>query len=397
MPLKLMNNKNTDKNNFLIPGNMFPLRKNNNYKPKIKKMKRKIMLSVLFLWITGTPCVFSQIPPGYYNGTEGLIGTQLRSKLQNIISNHTVILYENLWQYFAKTDVKPNGKVWDMYSDIPGGTAPYQFAFGSDQCGQYSAEGDCFNREHSYPQSWFNNIFSPAYSDLFHLYPTDGFVNNKRGNFPYGDVSDAIWTSLNGSKLGNCSDSGYSGTVFEPVDSFKGDFARTFFYIAVRYYMQDQNWPGSDMMNRAEPKAWALAVLKAWHQLDPVSRKERDRNDSVFKYQHNRNPFIDKPQWVDSVWCGPLSVDETNKVYIKPLIYPNPANKKIFFDYYSDAPEQILLSVFSAGGQKIKEMIFMSATGKFTGSVDLSEAVAGVYSVRFVSRRNCLYSGVCIR
>ncbi|MBC8399937.1 MAG: endonuclease, partial [Candidatus Marinimicrobia bacterium] len=129
-------------------------------------------------------------PAGYYNSAEGLIETALQQALHDIIDNHTSVSYTSLWTHFQSTDRKSNGKVWDMYSDIPGGTPPYEYTFVSDQCGNYSAEGDCYNREHSWPKSWFNEN-SPMNTDLFHLYPTDGYVNGRRGNYPYGEVGTA--------------------------------------------------------------------------------------------------------------------------------------------------------------------------------------------------------------
>ncbi len=131
------------------------------------------------------------------------------------------------------------------------------------------------------------------YSDLFHLYPTDGWVNNKRENYPFGTTASPSWTSTNGSKLGACSYTGYSGTVFEPINAYKGDFARSYFYMAVRYYGEDSAWPGSDMVTGSQPKAWALKMLMEWDMSDPVSQKERDRNNVVYTIQGNRNPFID--------------------------------------------------------------------------------------------------------
>lgn len=87
---------------------------------------------------------FAQIPSGYYNSAQGLIGTPLKTALHNIIKNHTQISYAGLWTVYKKTDIKPNGKVWDMYSDIPSGTPPYEYTFVTNQCGNYAAEGDCF-------------------------------------------------------------------------------------------------------------------------------------------------------------------------------------------------------------------------------------------------------------
>ncbi|MFA5782612.1 MAG: endonuclease [Bacteroidales bacterium] len=358
-------------------------------------MKKLLFVPLFLLFILSFFYVVAQIPPGYYDNAAGLTGTPLRVALHNIIKNHTVVSYSSLWTYFQKTDITPNGKVWDMYSDIPGGIPPYQFTFVTDQCGSYSAEGDCYNKEHSFPSSWFNDA-DPMHTDLFHIYPTDGWVNNKRGNYPYGDVGTVSWTSLNGSKLGDCNDSGYSGIVFEPIDSFKGDFARSYFYMAVRYYTEDAGWQGSDMVIGAEPKPWALNVLKAWNQLDPVSRKEYDRNDSIYKIQHNRNPFIDKPQWVDSVWNGPASVPENEYDFNKPVIYPNPANDKIFFNYYTVKKENVEVSVFTINGQMIIDENFTKETGNISKSIDLSGVSAGVYYIRFLTNGNSFISKLVI-
>src|SRR5665648_900188 len=143
----------------------------------------------------------AQPPAGYYDPASGKTGKALQQSLHDIIDNHTVLTYSDLWTSFQNTDKKADGTVWDMYSDTPGGTPAYTFTFSTDQCGNYSAEGDCYNREHSFPKSWFNDA-SPMYTDLFHLYPTDGYVNNRRGNYPFGETASPLWTSTNGSMVG---------------------------------------------------------------------------------------------------------------------------------------------------------------------------------------------------
>jgi endonuclease I len=244
----------------------------------------------------------AQIPAGYYTPATGLTGTALQQALHNIIDNHTVVSYNSLWTWFKQTDKKANGKVWDMYSDIPGGTPPYEYTFVTNQCGNYNSEADCYNREHSWPESWFNGL-SPMYSDIFHLYPTDGYVNGRRGNLPYGKVGTATWTSLNGGKLGNCVSPGYSSTVFEPIDEYKGDFARSYFYMETRYFNEDSGWPGSPMASGSQLLPWAQTVMMLWSLQDPVSQKEINRNDSIYKnIQHNRNPFIDHPEYAAQIW-----------------------------------------------------------------------------------------------
>ena len=109
----------------------------------------RMMFSVLILF-TAT-IIHAQIPQGYYAAAENKSGQELRTALHDIIKNHTSVSYAELWNSFQTTDVRPdNGKVWDMYSDRPGSTPSYYFTFGSDQCGQYSGEGDCYNRERTH-------------------------------------------------------------------------------------------------------------------------------------------------------------------------------------------------------------------------------------------------------
>lgn len=267
----------------------------------------RVPFSVIVAFLT--LAAFAQPPAGYYNSAEGLAGQPLRIALHNIIDGHTSISYAQLWSAFQTTDAKPGNKVWDMYSDIPGGTSPYVYTFGTDQCsGGYNSEGDCYNREHSFPQSWFNGS-SPMYTDLFHIYPTDGWVNNKRGNLPYGDVGSADWTSQNGSKVGLTVNPGYDSTVFEPIDAYKGDFARSYFYMMTRYYGEMSGWP-APVVQGGDLIPWEMAVLVQWSDLDPVSPKETARNNAVYAIQHNRNPYIDRPEWVHAIWGAILGIPE---------------------------------------------------------------------------------------
>lgn len=327
-----------------------------------------LLLSLLFI------NAYTQPPPGYYDNAAGFSGNPLKTALHNIIKNHTVINYSDLWTAFQTTDDKPNGKVWDIYSDVPGGTPPYEYTFISDQCGGYSTEGDCYNREHSFPVSWFGDT-SPMNSDLFQIYPTDGYVNNKRGNLPYGNVGTSSWTSLNGSKTGTCNNPGYFGTVFEPIDEYKGDLARTYFYMAVRYYTEDSGWPGSDMVTGAEPKTWAINMLLNWHSDDTVSEKEMNRNNAIYTIQNNRNPFIDHPDWVLSIW-GPTAGIEKIKESLQIKTFPNPVteyfsiscNCNIMFDK---------IEIYNTTGMLIKELI--NTNGNY---INVSGLDAGVYTVK---------------
>ncbi len=138
-------------------------------------------MTIFFLLFT---LILRSQPAGYYDSAAGLTGTALQQALHDIIDNHTSVTYDDLWTHFQNTDKKSDGTVWDMYSDIPSGTPPYTYIFVTNQCGSsgYDSEADCYNREHSFPKSWFGGDDQyPMYSDLFHMYPTDGWVNNKRG------------------------------------------------------------------------------------------------------------------------------------------------------------------------------------------------------------------------
>ena len=259
----------------------------------------KIKLFSAFIFTT---FLIADIPPGYYDDAQGLDGEPLRLALHNIIDDHIPQSYSSLYGHFQSTDAKSDGTVWDMYSDVPGGTPPYIYNFTSaDQCGNYGGEGDCFNREHSWPKSWFNEGM-PMNTDLFHIYPTDGYVNGMRSNHPYGEVASTTWTSQNGSQRGNMNSYNHNGTVFEPIDEYKGDFSRTYFYMSTRYYTEDSGWDDNDMVNGSNLNDWAVDMLMDWHLQDSVSQKELDRNDAVYAIQENRNPFIDHPEWVSCIW-----------------------------------------------------------------------------------------------
>jgi len=261
----------------------------------------RLLLSAIL--ITYFSLSFSQIPPGYYDGTEGLTGENLRSALHNIIKDHDSQSYSSIWDHFQDTDKKANGYVWDMYSDIPGSTPAYTFTFVTDQCGNYGGEGDCYNREHSFPKSWFDNQ-APMNTDIFHIYPTDGYVNGKRNNYAYGEIAAASWTSTNGSKVGYCTYPGYTGVVFEPIDEYKGDFARTYFYMLTRYMDKISGWD-SPMLAGNNFSDWSKYMLMEWATEDIISEKEIDRNNEVFQIQDNRNPFIDHPEFMEAIW-GPM-------------------------------------------------------------------------------------------
>jgi len=265
--------------------------------------------------VTTTAAASTGEPSGYYSSATGLTCAALKTALKNIVTTgHNPKSYDDLWSQYANTDirVKPGGStnvIWDIYSTKADGTGAYYFTPNTNQCGTYSGEGSCYNREHSFPKSWFNDEM-PSYSDYNHIFPTDGYVNGKRSNFKYGEVGSATWTSQNGSKLGSSSTAGVTGTVFEPIDEFKGDVARAYLYMVTRYQDRIITWSGystdgaTTFSGGAYPSVNVnyLKLMLKWHHLDPVSQKEITRNNGTYSFQGNRNPYIDHPEFADEVW-----------------------------------------------------------------------------------------------
>jgi endonuclease I len=317
---------------------------------------------VLIYFLANLTLTWAQVPADYYDGISGS-GYTLKTNLHNLIKGHTSRTYSDLWTDMQSTDndgvYENDGSVLDMYSENPTGTDPYNFTWGSDQCGNYSGENSCYNREHSFPKSWFSDGY-PMYTDLFHLYPTDGYVNGQRGNYPFGETDSPSWTSLNGSKKGSCSYPGYSGTVFEPIDEFKGDFARTYFYMATRYEDVISGW-SSDVLDGSSDKVyvdWYLSMMIEWHQNDPVSSKEINRNNAVYDIQGNANPFIDHPEWVCEIWgC---------------TIDPEPSEQATNLSATASSHSQIDLIWTKAGGTDLPDgyLIKINTTGSFTTPTD---------------------------
>lgn len=255
----------------------------------------------------------------------GLRCDDLKSSLHNHIDAHSRISYTSsafdVWDAFYSTDKRNNDTgvdtiVWDMYSDVPNGVESYEYQHGVDQDtgGGVTGEGDAYNREHVFPKSWWGGgsaALDTQYTDLHHILPSDRFVNSKKSNHPLGYTNNPSFTSFNGSKVGSSSVSGYSGGVFEPIDAYKGDFARMYLYMITRYESNLSSWYTNrpDVLSNNSYmgyRQWLLDLLICWHESDPVSQKEIDRNNAVFAIQDNRNPFIDHPEYVAYIWgeCG---------------------------------------------------------------------------------------------
>ena len=325
--------------------------------------------------LAATVCSYAQGPNDsgeYYKNADGKKGAELKTALCGIIYDRTERSYNDLWTDFKSTDVREDGKVWDMYSN------KREMTFGNDQAGNYKQEGDVYNREHSFPNSWFGgkNGTMPMYSDLNHLYPTDGYVNNKRANFPFGETSNPTYKSANDfSKLGPCSYPGYTGTVFEPNDEYKGDFARTYFYMVTCYEEKIADWytkyPESQptLDGKAYPglSTWQLAMLMKWAKNDPVSEKEINRNNAVYGIQQNRNPFIDYPGLEDYIWGDKIDVAFSYSDYATSI--------KGVIDVDDKSDDQTPEAIFSPDGKRLEKPrkglnIIRLKSGKVVKTVD---------------------------
>ncbi len=249
----------------------------------------KHLLAAIALLIA--PSLDAAIPTGYYSSLKGKSEAALKTAVYQLINPHTqVSSYYDLPNYFQQTDVYPNSsRWWDMYSDIP----------------LYAPNFKGLNREHSFPKSWWGGTTGiSVYVDLFHLYPSEAAANQAKSNYPLGIVVDNGSRFNNGiSMVGRGQNSGGAAYVFEPADEYKGDFARTYFYVVTAY--QTLNWKYTYMAqngNYPTLQPWAISLLLDWHRKDPVSEKEIIRNDAVYKIQNNRNPFIDHPELAEYIW-----------------------------------------------------------------------------------------------
>ena len=265
--------------------------------------------------------------PAYWSSVDGKSGSELWTAVSSATNKGFKTLgYNGLWTAYKTSDVYPSdpsnpdytssraGKIWDMYGDCV-------FTYSSDQCGTYNGVCDCYNREHSIPKSWFGGSTSGIGCDIFHLVPTDGKINGVRSNDEFGVVNGG--ENWNGNKSGSAGSWSTdkktiassanevingSGHVFEPLDKYKGDFARGYFGTIVKWQLSNMT-SGNSFFNGIYDATHyygltkkAVVLLMKWHREDPVSQKEIDRNNGIQATQGNRNPFIDYPYLAEYIW-----------------------------------------------------------------------------------------------
>lgn len=369
----------------------------------MKKIFTSLLFSFTLLTIaqeTTTQSVNS-IPNGYYNTATGT-GYVLKTQLHNIIKNHIDRDYSGLYTTYQTSDVKSNGKVWDVYSncDFTFGTVPN----GGNQDNGTNPGGECvfFNREHTIPQSYFASA-TPMYSDAHFVLPTDKVVNATRDDYPFGRVQTATYTSGNGSKLGNNINSGYSAgfssTVFEPIDEYKGDIARVLLYFATRYEdLVAGFYTSAPSTSKIKPmfdgssnrvfSATFINILLTWNQQDPVSTKEINRNDAIYARQNNRNPYIDHNQYVTQIWGLPLAV--TSFELASVAVYPNPSSDAINITTEVQLDEIDIITINGQVLQQIKKPVMENNT------YSISNLPKGFYFLKLSSDTNTVTKKVLI-
>lgn len=351
---------------------------------KYLDMMNLMRLNILLLTLTLSSLASAQVPSGYYNTAEGLEGFQLKTALHNIIKNFNDQSYAALRDLYASNNSR-NGfrdkyyendnTVLDIYSENPDGVDPYNYNPNSSM-GSGANEGDAFNREHLIPQSYFNEAY-PMRADAFHVWPTDSKVNGWRGNFAFGIVANPQnanpcnsgatnlpCKSKNGTLKGKFVENN-SITVMEPIDEFKGDVARAFFYFATCYQNRMSNFYNSSsnssvkvMFDGSNNKVFSdefLSMLVSWHVMDPVSDRERDINNLIYyNHQNNRNPYIDHPEWVHTVWGIGLNTDELNYQERNDILVYNKTKNSVVVKLENLSKAIHKVSVYDMNGQLVQ-------------------------------------------
>jgi len=358
----------------------------------------KHFYALIFILFTLT---ISAQPSGYYNSATGS-GYTLKTQLKRIIDGvdnglATEYLsvdygYGGLYDIYESSDIdlyfENNGTVLDMYSENPTGPDAYEYTYqiedpdDRDPGSGGTSEGEYYNREHIIPQSVFDSN-EPMRNDAHFVVPSDKYVNAQRGNLPFGKVQTPNYTSSNGSKRGNNLNSGYSAgyssTVFEPINEFKGDIARMYFYFVTRYEDGLTSFNAYDMFNGSASQAFDqtfLNILYTWHVQDPVSQREQNRNNEIFIKQNNRNPFIDHPEYVQTIWSSLLSNEDFKTTELK--IYPNPLKG----NYLNiESSKDLNVEIFDILGKQVLKISVSSNTKK----INVGTLNKGIYIVRLIS------------
>lgn len=336
---------------------------------------------------------YASYPIGYYSSLYSKSDAQLKTALHDIICQDTThyLTYgsgaNHTWQGFYSTDRDTiNNTIIDMYSSNIVSFPTNYIAL------NYPGFGSTEVIEHSVPKSWWQcDINHPdcAAEDLNHLYPADGPMNSSKGDDPLGIVVTP--TKDNGvSKRGIGYYDGYSGGVFEPADQYKGDFARSYFYIATAYEHYFNRWDltKTGIMFEADTyptlKTGAVNLLLQWHRQDPVSQKELTRVEKVYTIQHNRNPYIDYPELIEYIWGNKvgsrwgITTDMTENSLENIKIILDKTSNSIKLSYDETIPVNI--SIYTVDGKLILRKVVNTNT-----NINIPQLNSGIYFVSVIS------------
>lgn len=327
--------------------------------------------------------LFALVPSGYYYFAKNKKQAALKTALHSISAPQFLLDYGGgqgfTWEGFFYTDQKTDGSVVDMYSNTVRKFAGF-------------AAVDGMHIEHSFPKSWWGAHNNDAYKDLFHLYPADATTNITKSNLPLGEVMGTPMLDNGVTKIGtNAFGTEYSDNCFEPANEFKGDFARSYFYISTIYENYSALWASPMLNNNTYPvwKPWAMDLLLKWHRQDPVSAKELARIEAVYNIQGNRNPFIDYPDLAEYIWGT-----NTDKVYPFPeetesfLLTPRRGAKVDFGVILASDTRTIKLPI---QGVNIAADLHLSLLGT-NSSLSVSPSVITAANAQLGSDINLLFS-----
>ncbi|MBI9054751.1 MAG: endonuclease [Bacteroidales bacterium] len=321
----------------------------------------------LFLVLFAFTC-FSQIPAGYYDSAEDLTNDELKTTLYNIIKNHTEYPYTD-----SETDVWDILKESDRDPDNSENVILLYTGWSVNAAQEYNS-GSGWNREHVWAKSRgdFGTDEGPG-TDAHHLRPCDISVNSARNNRWFNYCTERYYD--NGGTIPTDSYTSYTDWFWQPRDEVKGDVARMIFYMATRYEGENGE-PDLEVINyipsdkdTKEPIHAKLDALLDWNEEDPVDDFERNRNEVVYSYQHNRNPFIDHPEYVNAIYVTSTTGVGNNVDLTKIKIYPNPAKNILHVDSKND----FSVEFYSIIGEKV-------LTSK-QSNIDIQNLKAGIYFV----------------
>ncbi len=344
-------------------------------------MKRTV-LSLLTLF-----CVTVAVAQNsYYSSIEGLTKVELKRALHDIIQPQQVLSYGSkkghTWDGFWQTDQMDNYQIRDRYSNDVNVFNP------EDTC----ASNPAMNIEHIWANSWWGHAVNDAYCDLFNLYPSEKYANIAKSNNPIGVVTSNVDFDNNSIKRGmsNCYRADSLIKVWEPADKWKGDFARTYFYMATCYtqlreiWQTKEGWLTADMSEWPTLQPWVYNLMLQWARQDPIDEIEIQRNDVIYCIQGNRNPFVDLPQLEEYIWGTMMdsAFHADAQIIIDPIVIPVDTIETEIADFFEDFEKG------SKGGYAIGDVACTAATWTMSDALMGSLETDHFYGNKGVRIRN---------